>query len=251
MHVTLADLQEDLTDLLTMTQSCGGRVLRHASSLGRSKSDYREMTHALLLSSTERLAQSYDDIAVDLRAALDASRQWTEADIPRLTTLKRTTADVLRVLQSNLAFVLSAGDWQSPSFLHATVSQAGSQTGRIVGAMNDYKRDGHLDADAYEEAFRREYLRASAIFPPEAFLTSSGMAALSTLVFHLQADLHVAGPILAGASIYFENKIVLEKAFPGKVTYVDESDADAVIEVARRMRPQAVFLDSLCNTDTL
>ena len=251
MHATLADLREDLTDLLAIAESCEKRVLRHQNGLDRSNGSYRKETLAFLTAQTEQLRVAYRDLADPLRDALKKSGAWTMADAERLLRLKRESADLLRALQSNLAFVLSAGDWQSPSFLHSVTPQAGTQVGKIVGTRNDYKRDRHLDADAFEKAFAKEYLGSSPLFPLEAHLTSSGMAAFSTLVFHLRADRQVRGPILAGASIYFENKIVLEKAFPGQVRYVNESDADAVVEAARKLRPQAVFLDTLCNTDTL
>lgn len=251
MHATLADLHDDLTDLLALTESAGARVWRHKARLEQTGADYREETHAFLTEQAERLWSSYQALAGTVRSALTERDLWADADVARLAELKRSSADLLRVLQANLAFVLSAGDWQSPSFLHSVLPQAGAQTGKIVGTQNDYKRDRHLDAETFETAFRKEYLRAGLLFPQEVYLMSSGMAAFSTLVFFLRADRGVSGPILAGASIYFENKIVLEKAFPGQVVYVDESDAKAVVDAAKRVQPQAVFLDTLCNTETL
>lgn len=251
MHATLADLHDDLTDLLALAESAAGRVWRHKARLEQAGADYREETHAFLTEQAERLWASYQSLASDIRSALTERDLWADADVARLAELKRASADLLRVLQANLAFVLSAGDWQSPTFLHSVLPRAGAQTGKIVGTQNDYKRDRHLDADEFEAAFRKEYLRSGILFPPEVYLMSSGMAAFSTLVFFLRSDQGVSGPILAGASIYFENKIVLEKAFPGQVSYVDESNASAVVEAAKRVRPQAVFLDTLCNTETL
>ena len=251
MHASLADLREDIQDLLALAESCGKRVLRHKGGLERSKGVYHDGTLTFLTAQTEQLRRAYRDVDASLRAELKKASAWTDGDVTRLIKLKRATADLLRALQSNLAFVLSAGDWQSPSFLHSALPQAGTQTGKIVGTRNDYKRDRHLDANTFETAFAREYFGSGALFPIEAYLMSSGMAAFSTLVFHLRADQQVRGPILVGASAYFENKIVLERAFPGQVRYVNESDADAVVDAARRLRPQAVFLDTLCNTDTL
>lgn len=250
MHATLADLRDDLADLLALAESAGGQVSRHRARLAQSGSDYRPETHAFLTEESDRLAGRYLGMAENLRSALNEATAWADADVPRLTELKHATADLLRSYQANLAFVLSAGDWQSPTFLHSLVPQAGAQTGKIVGTRNDYKRDGHLDADVYEKAFRKEYIDGMALFPPEVCLTSSGMAAFATLVSFLQSE-GVRGPILVGSASYFENKVVLRKAFPGQIVYVDESDADAVVAAAKRLRPQAVFLDTVCNFATL
>ncbi len=251
MHATLADLRDDLADLASIAESGGGQVLRHKARLERTAEHYRPETHAFLSKQAEGLWSEYQGLTRRIHSALGETSAWTDADVPRLTDLKHTAADLLRSFQANLAFVLSAGDWQSPSFLHSMVSQAGAQTGKIVANQNDYKRDGHLDEKSYAERFSAEYLRGTSVFSPETYVTSSGMAALATLVFYLQADGKARGPILAGESIYFENKIVLEKAFPGQVTYANESNASAFLDAARRLRPQAVFLDSLCNSDTL
>jgi len=251
MHATLADLRDDLADLASIAESIGRSVWRHKALLGRTCANYLPETHAFLAARTEDLRESAQDLSARIRSATSGASSWADADVPRLTELKRTASDLLRSYQANLAFVLSAGDWQSPSFLHATVSQAGAQTGKIAANKTDYKRDGHLDEKAYAESFTREYLRGTVFSKPEVYVTSSGMAALSTLVSFLQTNQRVRGPILVGAASYFENKIVLERAFPGQVHYADESDADGVVDAARRLRPQAVFLDSLCNSDTL
>ncbi|MEI6511177.1 MAG: PLP-dependent transferase [Candidatus Uhrbacteria bacterium] len=250
MHATLADLREDLADLQSIAESSGGQVWRHKARLDRTAEHYRPETHAFLSRQANDLWSEYQELATRIQTSLGETTAWTDADVPRLTDLKHAAADLLRSFQANLAFVLSAGDWQSPTFLHSLVPQAGAQVGRIVGTQNDYKRDGHLDADAYEKAFRKEYIDGMTLFPPEVCLTSSGMAAFATLVSFLQSE-GVRGPILVGSASYFENKVVLRKAFPGQIVYVDESDADAVVAAAKRLQPQAVFLDTICNFATL
>jgi cystathionine beta-lyase/cystathionine gamma-synthase len=73
------------------------------------------------------------------------------------------------------------------------------------------------------------------------------MAALTTIVGFLKSGGARAGPVLAGAGLYHETKIVLEHAFGDRVLYTDERELPAAVH---RFRPSVVFLDALCNTRT-
>jgi hypothetical protein len=135
------------------------------------------------------------------------------------------------------AAVATADDWQSPSFGHSLHSQAGRSEGQIGPYVNDYKRDRHADAAAYEAAYMREHVRAPDVC---AFATSCGMSALTTIL----AFLDVEGSVLLGRSSYHETRELVPAAFPGRVVEVDEEDLlRAVVE----LRPGALFVDSLCN----
>jgi hypothetical protein len=136
------------------------------------------------------------------------------------------------------AALATADDWQSPSFGHSLRSQAGRAEGRIRPYVDDYKRDRHADAVAYEAAYLREYVGAPAV---RAFATSCGMAALTTIL----AFLDVEGPVLLGRSSYHETRHLVLAAFPGRVVEVVEDD---VRGAADELRPSALFVDSLCNS---
>ena len=136
------------------------------------------------------------------------------------------------------AALATADDWQSPSFGHSLRSQAGRHEGRIHPHADDYKRDRHADATAYEAAFLREYVRALGV---RAFATSCGMSALTTILTFLDVD----GPVLLGRSSYHETKELVLAAFADRAVQVDESD---LLGALGEIRPGAVFVDSLCNS---
>ena len=104
--------------------------------------------------------------------------------------------------------------------------------------VDDYKRDRHADAAAYEAAYLREYVREPGV---RAFATSCGMSALTTILAFLSAD----GPVLLGSSSYHETKELVLRRFARRVVEVDEADLpDATLA---EIRPR-VFVDSLCNS---
>jgi len=166
--------------------------------------------------------------------------------VDELSAEKRSLADLLRVEQALMAALVGAADWQSPSFLHSTLPAAGRQNGRIEPHWNDYKRDRHLDADAYEQRYLRAMVDNSSGL--RALLTSCGMAAFTTVLSFLQLEGELEGPVIAGAGLYHESRLLLEKALPGRVRPIDEGNPGALLGAIDALRPGAVFLDSLSNT---
>ena len=136
------------------------------------------------------------------------------------------------------AALATADDWQSPSFGHSLRSQAGRDEGRIRPYVDDYKRDRHADAAAHEAAYLREFVSAPDV---RSFATSCGMSALTTIL----AFLDVEGPLVLGRSSYHETRALVPAAFPGRVVEVDEDD---LLGALHDLRPDAVFVDSLCNS---
>jgi hypothetical protein len=136
------------------------------------------------------------------------------------------------------AALATADDWQSPSFGHSLRSQAGRHEGRIRPHVDDYKRDRHADAAAYEAAYLREHVRVPGV---RAFATSCGMSALTTIL----AFLDVEGPVLLGRSSYHETKELVLAEFAERVVEVDEAD---LLGALKEIRPGALFVDSLCNS---
>jgi hypothetical protein len=72
-----------------------------------------------------------------------------------------------------ISSLITATDWQSPSFKHSVMSEAGRQTGEISGNINDYKRDVHLDERDYESKYLREYIHTPMKFLVKTYLTNS------------------------------------------------------------------------------
>jgi len=194
----------------------------------------------------EALADLRDDFD-ELRFLCDAAptaslrlQTWSrELETLHPTARGRDLYAVLVRREYGLAAALAtADDWQSPAFGHSLRSQAGRHEGRIRPYIDDYKRDRHADAAAYEAAYLREYVRAPGA---RAFATSCGMSALTTIL----AFLDVEGPVVLGRSSYHETKELVLAAFAGRVVQVDEAD---LLDALERFRPKALFVDSLCNS---
>jgi Cys/Met metabolism PLP-dependent enzyme len=210
-------------------------------------------------SARRSLAQGFVT-ALALAAARRATAQlsaWTDelarlrataAPVEALAREADRIAELVRVQLAIVGGLVTAEDWQSPSFAHSLRAQAGRYEGRIVPHETDYKRDRHLDATAYERAWLAEY--ADDQGAARAYLTSCGMAAFTTILGFLLFERLLDGPVVVGRSTYHESRILLRSALGARVTLVDEEDTDAVV-CALAGRPRALFLDSLCNAPGL
>lgn len=246
---TLTDLAGDLAELLYLAGSGNHKLAMFQELARRQANAYRPETTTLLTETIAPLARSYRELQQELETALAHQATWQTGDIPQLTVLKKRSADLLKTLHLVGGAVSTAAEWQSPSFLHAVMSQAGKHTGAISGNINDYQRDFHRDGRVYEHAFRSEYIDAR--WTPSVVVTNSGMAALTTVIAGLHIEGKLNGPVIVGKSSYFEYKEVLDEFCPGRVTYVDEMDTDAIVATVKRLQPSAIFLDSLCNVETI
>jgi cystathionine beta-lyase/cystathionine gamma-synthase len=155
-------------------------------------------------------------------------------------------ADRLRVEQALLAALLAAPDWQSPAFAHSRVPAAGRQVGRVRAHWNDYKRDRHAEAERYERGYLERMVDGATEL--RALLTGCGMAAFTTILWWLATEGKLDGPVLAGAGLYHETRLLLERTLPGRVRFVDERDTAALLRAIQAATPSAVFLDTLSNT---
>ena len=174
---------------------------------------------------------------------------WPAGDglTARLREQAEAYAAMLRAQRGRIAAVITATDWQSPSYLHAGRSSAGRFTGDVVPHVSDYKRDRHHDAAAYE----REYLRRHLPEPPcavHAFMTACGMAAVTTVLAWLREEGALAGGVVVGRGVYHETRELLERALGRPSATVDETSARALGGAIDRHAPGAVFLDSMGNS---
>ncbi len=251
MDETLRDLQDDLTELYELVIGAHTKLVAYEHRLDSSRAVFYSPTFSYLKTTSAALKEQCASVRDDIQKLLNTVEQWTTEDVPRLCEAKKQYADLVRVFYSTLGSVLSADLWQSPSFVHSAMSQAGRETGSIGASENDYKRDLHAEEKKYSNLFVQEYIDHSMRFSPVAYATNSGMAAVTTVLTHLVKTVEPQDVVLAGKSSYFQNKWALEHIFPGKVVYVDEFDTEQIIELARTRRPALVFLDSLCGAEAL
>jgi len=156
----------------------------------------------------------------------------------------------IRVAYAERAVAQVKNDWQSPAYLSSLDNQAGRREGRVVGNINDYTRDQHDLSLAYEKKFVSEYLPRIGLLPIEAFVTSSGMAALTTAIVMIHRLHSPDNTVLVGKHSYFQNLELLSKSF-AKVVMFDEENEREWQDLVVRERPIAVFVDTMCNVASL
>lgn len=248
----LADLAEDFEQLGYLCRGAHDSLVAFRTRIDKSKKHLTSGEIDDLKTICASLGDSIGKLCVIATDSYNATQDTpTEELITTLTKRKHRISRELHALYGIVGSTLTATEWQSPSWAHTTISQAGIQTGSIVGTINDYKRDQHLNALAFEEQFKSEYIHASLAKKPfiHAFATSSGMAAFTTILNYLVLE-HKAdtGPVVVGKSCYFECKQLLTAAFGSRIIEVDEADTQHLLQTVTNTLPSAIFLDSLTNT---
>lgn len=246
MDDTLLDLREDIELLAALAASGKASAEEALRAITQHPERYPSESARHAADSVGRLVDSFVRAGESLRSARNTAGAGGSA-----AAVKKEAAGLLRVLYAELGAARASLNWQSPSFAHSLSSQAGSETGSIVASRNDYKRDGHADDEAYARAFVREYVDRGLHSVPKAYLTSSGMAAVSTVLQFLSGSIPKDDRVVAGIGTYFQNKWVLENMFPGRVDYVDEGDTSAVLTALASQKPALAFFDSLSGASSL
>jgi cystathionine beta-lyase/cystathionine gamma-synthase len=242
----LADLDGDLGELSFLCSAAEDRLARLEVQLPDAcpNPPTRELLGRAVASARRRYRALGGRVRVVRNEARYAPR--SRSLVERVTAERASLADRLRAEQALLAGLIGAPDWQSPSFLHSVAPAAGRQTGRIRAHWNDYKRDRHADAEAYERRYLEQMIDRPAGL--RALLTGCGMAAFTTILGWLVAEGRLSGPVLAGHGLYHESRLLLERMVPGRVRFVEEADTSGLLRAIGDSHPRAVFLDSLSNT---
>ncbi len=242
----LADLNADFGELLFLCHSAETELAEATGELDDALLHVR--THDLLSRQLAASCRRYRSIRERLLGLRELAQrgQATPSLVNGLAAEKVSLADLLRVERALTAGLVGAADWQSPSFLHSTMPAAGRQPGRIRAHWNDYKRDRHVDG----EQFERRWVAAMVDGPADlrALLTTCGMAALTTILSFLTMEGKLHGPVLVGAGVYHETRLLLERALPGRLRVADERDTRRVLRRIAELSPSAVFMDALSNT---
>lgn len=242
------ELREDLSGLLALAAEQRNRIEALREKLHQHSRHIPVASKDAIAPVIEYLQAGYAELRIALRAALQAKDSSPQI-LTSLMQKKREALLRLRSLQGIAGALLAGVEWQSPSFLHATWSQAGTRTGLIIGMQNDYTREFHAAASDYEEAFLKDCIdRRHVVY---AYATASGMAAFSTAVAYLQHVGMAEGAILAGECCFHQCKIILNNAFRERIHYLPEHDTDGFLNAVRRHRPAVIFLDSFCNSESI
>ncbi len=246
MEMISKDIYEDLQDLLSITDANIMRLSAYINTLQKNVPHFLPQTHEELLVNARELLTRYTSVQSNIKDTSISLKKNTKYDQIELGGFKKQYADQLRILQNYLAGVITAGEWQSPSFAYSEVLQAGGDPALIVPSENDYKRDIHESEREYAHLFVQENVDHSLRLSPFAYPTSSGMSAIATVLNHIRSNILPTDKVVVGRSTYFQNKWQLERLFKEKIIYVDEFATDDIIEVVQIHKPAVIFFDSLC-----
>lgn len=247
-----ADLKEDFEELVYLFDSNLEKLLNFRAEFKSARKHIAKTTYSELEKNLFEQIKKNDKLLKDLVLISEKIRNKNyKIEIDNLRVKKYKYQDLARTLIFLSSSLVSATDWQSPSYNHSINSNAGRQTGKITGTINDYKRDIHLDESPYENAFLKEYIEAKYKFLLRAFLTNSGQAAFQTILTYILAENKIKGRVFAGQSSYFQYKQILSGIFGRNLTLINETDTKRILKQIRHDEPGAIFLDSICNSNEI
>jgi len=250
LEASFADLADDFDELAHIARSARDRLSVSLGELRRCRTLLQPSTVRTLDDQVQelrsRFAASLDEL-VTLRVAA-ARGERSQSSLVRLTERKYAHAELMRSQHGLVGAMVTATDWQSPSFAHAMRSQAGRLTGRITEHHDDYKRDRHADAAEYERAYLDQYVANPSGLDLRALMTGCGMAAFTTILAFLEMEGKLGRPVVSGRSLYHECKQLLRRSRASdRIVWVDEHDVRAQVRAVATLQPGALFIDSMCN----
>lgn len=249
VNQSFKDLKQDFEELFYLFHSSTTHLQTCLQDLEKQKKNIQETSYLFM----ENRLRTFIDKNLQIETKLKQFFQLIQTrqlPLRKIIEEKRVFFELYRTRISILNGLITASDWQSPSYNHSLYSMAGKQTGKIIETKNDYKRDRHLDENSYQIKFIKEYTQG--LFKGFSFslLTSNGMSAFSTVLLYLLGHKKIKGSVLIGKSIYFENK-ELVKRLCSTVYEVDENKTDAIISILKIKKPSVIILDSLSNSSQI
>ena len=197
-------------------------------------------------------------VELELRLISDSINQFRHdvlrADtqsLSRIYTQKQKIIARLHQIAGVVGQIVTMSHWQSPAIDSAHIDNVGSLKGKILAHFNDYTRDMHVLGVEFEKAYRKQYIPIPHTVPVFTFVTSSGMAAMTTAALFIQGETPNDGNILMGKSCYFETKQLINKLFGHRVHEVDLSDAELARDACNKYVPVAIFADTIGNEPSM
>ena len=240
------ELISDLRDLCSLARALG----HSASARAEEVSD----ATAIPVATRREQANLLEELRVRLDGQVRCLQKLCRDMRPgrnALTELQEAKEQHAFLLRSRLALwggLGVASDWNSPSIDHSMISNAGREAGSISQFVDDYKRDRHAPAAAYERSWLSEYVDAPSNDHLRVLVTSCGMSAFTTVAHLLRLEKHVSGPLLIGRGTYHECRDLLRSGIAGReIIEVDERDRDGIMSAVRSHSPSGIYLDSLGN----
>lgn len=247
---TWNDIRWDSEEVSYLLRDCLARLEKFLSDIRKVRQHIHVHTYHDLYKEAGRLIFAYRVRyrSISRVRLLLSGGTATLQRINRVRTVLENNREFIRTNQTRIGALITCTDWQSPSYLHTKISQAGRETGTIYPTINDYKRDQHWDAHRFEQAFLKNNIDALIKFPIHVLACSSGMAAFTTILNFLLLEHPSTRPVLVGKSSWFQNRLLLVPAYGKKIIWFDEADTDAIRKAFDAYRPSVIFIDSLTNS---
>jgi cystathionine beta-lyase/cystathionine gamma-synthase len=238
LHFLISDLKNKLKS--TMLLSNQPKFALYSST--------KTIVDELITSLVSHITFIKKNLKIAIRATVTAT---TDNQLEYLTLLRNEYRDTIRSIYGLVGSLMISYDWQSPTFNHSLRPLSGLQAGEIIGNINDYKRDQHLDAQKFEKKFIKEYV-TSPIKPfIKAYTTSSGMAAGTTALGFVLSQLQQKDIIFVGNHVYFEYQAILHEVLKKQIILFDETDIKQLKLQLQKYKPIALFIDTLSNTEDI
>lgn len=263
-QTAISELTQDLKELLYLNECLRNSLTRFEVDITKTSKFIPPATLNSIKLVVSAIKKDLDITFHDLRVEIDKARNSSPTLNLYFLLLKEKGEqfDKIRTNTQIIPSLITATDWQSPSYAYSLVSQAGRQTGKISGTINDYKRDVHLDEKYFQEIFLKEYIDAKNKFFLKAYLTNSGQAAFQTILTYLISESKIGGKVLVGQSSYFQYKQILSGVFKKRIISVNELNTEEILKhvqndilsAGRRNQNDkisAIFLDSQCNSPNI
>jgi cystathionine beta-lyase/cystathionine gamma-synthase len=248
---SLGELAADLGELEHLAADFSDRLRMRARVLLRQRRHLHGDSLDLIEQHLRTLITAYDGIRRDahsLRRDTGTHKRSPEL-LAGLTRERAGCADRLRTITGIAAATITASEWQSPSFAHSVRPNAGTSTGTVRAHVDDYRRDRHPDAAAFEAAYLAGYVDPAVGRDLRALMTSCGMSAFTTILGFLEMEGKLEGPVVLGRSVYHECGDLVRALVPEqRLIEVPEDPPEALPEAIGRHGPAVVFLDSVGNT---
>jgi cysteine synthase len=230
----LADLSEyPVTTELPSPNFFDARLL----CLGRFESQFKDGVNTL--------QERFEETSALLKRSNSNNGQETNSEL--LAKVRKECLALksqLSMLYKQRGHLLCTSDWQSPVY-SASVPFSGNRLTDGIGEHTfDYKRDGHLDALAYEQAFVTEYYEQLGSSKLKSYLLNNGIAAWTNVLHWLSRDTEFGGAVFALDNVALEKQNLIMSFFPQAIVGQSAPDKD-IVSTLRRIQPSVICLDGV------
>ncbi len=247
--VDLFDIVDDLAEVRYLIDDLSRAVA--GSESGENAVDSRDHLDEWFLTNFGRSLNSLKSRQRRYLDLVERAARWA-SDEDLLSLLASTRREYLQLKSAvrqaykQVGSMLCAADWQSPVYAASVPFELNRLSQGIAEHSLDYKRDGHLDALAYEQQFIEQYASQLGSHSLKAYLTTSGMAAFSTVLHWLSGELNIGQESLAIQPMYFEN-LHLSRCFFPDIAQMESRSKEELLACLRGQKPSVVFCDAVAN----